>query len=254
MSNNLQEFQYLLQDLRTSFLDDLEDRCDTLDNMAVALEKAPTDRDLFNRLYREVHNMKGLGGMHNLHVITTICHQMENCLADAVANATLGAVATHVLDYVDLLRRVEEPARMAIPDFTALEADMEKLRQAGLKSHKVCLIAEPSSMMVSVYQTALARAQIQSTVARNGLEALTCLLHSPFDFAIVGRELEELNGIAVVSALRMSRCKNQDMPVVMVTSNLENIPQHAKITAVLPRDHHLPDNLGKALAGISGKK
>lgn len=253
MSNNLQEFQYLLQDMRTAFLDDLVDRCDKLDNLVMALEKAPTNRDRFNEVYREVHSLKGLGGMHNLHIITSICHQLESCITDAVAAASMDATAVHALDYVDLLRRVERPARMPIPDFTALEAELERMRQAGLQSRKVCLIAEPSAMMVSVYQSALAHMKVQFTMVSNGLAALTCLLHSPFDFAIIGRELEELNGIAVVAALRMSRCKNQNMPVIMVTSNLDNIPQHVKISAVLARDHHLPDNLTKALTEIGRK-
>lgn len=251
MSNNLQEFQYLLQDLRTSFLDDLEDRCDTLDNLVMALEKAPTDRDRFNEIYREVHSLKGAGGMHNLQVITSICHQLENCLTDAVKAGSLDATAVHALDYVDLLRRVEIPARMTLPDFSAIDAELEKLRQAGLKSRKVCLIAEPSAMMINVFQTALAHTQVQFTMVSNGLEALTCLLHSPFDFAIIGRELEELNGVAVVAALRLSRGKNQNMPVIMVTSNLDNMPQYVKIDTVLARDHRLPDNLAKALATLN---
>lgn len=244
MSTNAEEFQYLLQGMRSAFLDDLQERCDQCDNLLLGLEKKPADRDLFDQLYRVVHSLKGSGGTHGLHIITSICHQLESCLADA---PNLPRSLGRALQYVDLLRRVEAPGRMENPDYSVIEQALEALRQSGLQSRKSCLVAEASSMMARVIQTALADQPIQFTIVSNGLEALSRLVHESFDFVIVGRELPDLNGIAVISALRNAQCKNQNLPVILVTSNRDNIPDHTHINVVMLKDSRLSANLGVAL-------
>ena len=250
MSTGVEQFQYLLQGLRASFLDDLQERCDHFDNLLLKLEKHPADRAVFDELYRGVHSLKGAGGTHGLHIITSICHQMENGLTDAAHKGDFKAFVEQALKYVDLLRRVEAPGRMENPDYSTIEAGLEALRQSVLRSRKSCLIAESSSMMARVYETALANQPVQFTRVSSGLEALSRLVHEPFDFAIVGRELQELNGIAVMSALRASQGRNQNLPVILVTSSRDNIPEHAHINVVLLKDHHLPEKLIAAMSKL----
>ncbi|MBI3902953.1 MAG: Hpt domain-containing protein [Nitrosomonadales bacterium] len=247
MSTSMEEFQYLLQGMRSSFLDDLQEHCDQFDNLLLALEKKPDDRALFDELFRGVHNLKGSGGTHDVHIITSICHQLENCLADMVAKSEFSRALERALKYVDLLRRVEAPGRMEKPDYSEVEAELERLRLSALQSRKSCLVAESSAMMSRVYRSVLTERAIRITMVSNGLEALSRLLHEPFDLAIIGRELPDLNGIAVISALRNSQCQNKNMPVVFVTSNSDNIPEHTHIDDVLIKDNRLSANLGGAL-------
>jgi chemotaxis protein histidine kinase CheA len=244
MTTNMENFQALLQGIRERFLDELPERCDSFDNLILSLEKSPDDRAAFSELFRGVHSMKGSGGTHGLAVLTTICHQLENLLTEASDAHDFGEVfASRALAYVDLMRRVEIYGRKANPDYTDIEVNLEKLRQSRLKSRKAGLIAESSAVMTSIYQQALDGMPVQLSMVDNGLTALERLLREPFDFVVVGRELKELNGIALIAALRASQSVNRDIPVVLVSSNHAGIPEHARFNAILARDKQLADNL-----------
>lgn len=253
MTADTEAFQRLLHGMRESFLDELAERCDRLESMILTLENLPGDQEAFNELYRGVHSLKGSGGTHGLGIITAICHQLENFLTDVASKKGFGeAFANRALAYVDLLRRVESPARSDNPDYADIEAALASLRQTALQSRKAGLIAESSTMMIRIYEAALATFPVQLTVVHDGLAALDCLTRNPFDFAIIGRELKDLNGIAVISALRSSQGANQDIPVVLISSNREGIPAHARIQTILARDQKLAANLSATAKTLLG--
>jgi chemotaxis protein histidine kinase CheA len=244
----METFQILLKEMRESFLSELSERCDSCDALILALEKTPDDREAFNELYRRVHSLKGSGGTHGLAIITTLCHQLENLLSETDARQGFGpAFATRALAYVDLLRQVGQAARDDNPDYSAIEAELEILRQLTLQRRKAGLIAESSLVMAGLYQKALENLPLQLTVVDDGLAALARLLQEPFDFVIVGGELKELNGMAVMAALRAARGRNQNIPAILVSSKRDAIPEYARFSAALSRDQKLAENLLSAV-------
>jgi CheY-like chemotaxis protein len=251
MNANMDAFQALLAKMRDEFLCELPERCDRLDKLILALEKTPNNRDAFNELYRGVHSLKGSGGTHGLSIITTLCHQLENHLTEADTRSEFGGVfASRALSYVDLLRRVETIAQQSNPDYLPVEAAMAALRQTSLQSRKIGLIAESSPMMVNFYQQALVELPLQLNTVANGLAALERLLHEHYDFVIVGREIRELNGIAIITALRASQVANQNIPAILVSSKLGSVPNHAAFNATILRDQNLAANLISAVQGV----
>jgi len=244
MSVDLAAFQYLLQGMRERFLDELGERCDKFDNLILSLERNPAHHNAFDELYRGVHSLKGSGGTHGLPILTSICHQLENLLTEANGGGGFsGAVASQALAYVDLLRRVEGPGRDENPDYSMIEADLEQLRLATLESRHAVLIAETSAMMKRISQKALEGLPVRITPVDNGLTALERLLHEPFDLLILGRELKELDGVAVLAALRASQTRNRNITAVLLTSNRDDIPEFARVDHVLTRDQKLAANL-----------
>ena len=251
MSSNMEAFQALLEGMRNDFLGELPERCDGFDALILTLEKTPDDREAFNELYRGVHSLKGSGGTHGLGIITTLCHQLENLLSETDAQQGFGAsFATRALAYVDLLRQVESAAQQDRPDYSAIESELEALRQLTLQRRKAGLIAESSSVMAGLYQKALEALPVQLTVVNNGMAALARLLNEPFDFVIVGRELRELNGMALMAALRTAQARNQNIPAILVSSKHDAIPDHVRFSAVLPRDQRLTSNLVAAVRAV----
>lgn len=251
MTANLEAFQALLAKMRNEFLGELPERCDRLDELILTLEKSPDNRDAFDELYRGAHSLKGSGGTHGLSIITTLCHQLENHLTETDAKHGFGAAfASRALAYVDLLRQVESIAQQSNPNYSAIEADLEALRQEGLQSRKTGLIAESSAMMAALYQQALGEMPLQLTLVDNGLAALERLLHEHYDFVIVGREVRELNGIAMIVALRSSQVHNQNIPAILVSSKLGSVPDHAGFSATIARDKNLADNLVAAVQAM----
>jgi chemotaxis protein histidine kinase CheA len=237
------DLQSLLQEMRAGFLDYLQERCDECDNLLVSLEKNPRDVDAFDKLYRAVHSLKGAGGTYGLNIVTHICHQLENCLNDIRKPNKQKTMLEQSFEYLDLLRRVDTEGRKDHPDYAPIEAALADVRRAALESRKSCLLAETSAMMLGIYQKSLNDRHAEYTVAKDGLEALSRLLHEPFDLVILGRELPELNGVAVAAALRESHSRNQNVPVFLVTSNADNLPPAAGFTAILPRNQQLAANL-----------
>jgi len=253
MTTNMEAFQALLARMRAEFLGEIPERCDSLDELILTLEKSPENRDAFNELYRGVHSLKGSGGTHGLSIITTLCHQLENFITETDAQRGFNAdaaFATRALAYVDLLRRVESLAYQDKPNYSSIESDLEKLRQAGLQSRKSGLIAESSSMMAGFYKQVLESVPVQLSIVDNGLTALGRLLHEHFDFVIVGREIKELNGIALMLALRASQVHNQNIPAILVSSKLDTVSDNAGFSATVLRDQHLAGNLLVAVRSL----
>lgn len=251
MTTNLETFQALLLGIRERFLDELPERCDSFDNLILSLEKAPDDREAFNELFRGVHSLKGSGGTHGLSILTTLCHQLENLLTEASDAHDFGeAFVARALAYMDLIRRVEVYGRKVKPDYSDLEVDLETLRQSMLKSRKAGLIAESSEVMTQIYQQAFAGMPVQLSAVDSGLVALERLLRERFDFVVVGRELKDLNGIALMVALRASNASNRNIPAILVSNNHDAIPAHAKFQAILARDQHLASNLVAAIQPV----
>jgi CheY-like chemotaxis protein len=240
----METFHELLAKMRNEFLGELPDRCDKIDDLILILEKFPGDRDAFNELYRAVHSLKGSGGTHGLSMITTICHQLENHLTETDAKEVFNAAfASRALAYVDLLRKVETLAQQQNPNYSVIEHDLEALRQSGLHSRKSGLIVESSPMMSKFYQQVLIGLPLQLTVVDNGMTALERLLHEPFDFVIVGRETKELNGIALMAAVRATQVRNHNIPAILISSKLDAIPGHAGFKAAILRDQNLAGSL-----------
>ena len=77
-STNSDTFQQMLLQLRKTFLEDMPEKLDRLESLLLEIEKNGDGGEVFNELYRIVHSLKGSGGTHGLHIITTICHQLED--------------------------------------------------------------------------------------------------------------------------------------------------------------------------------
>ncbi|MDP2441392.1 MAG: Hpt domain-containing protein [Rhodoferax sp.] len=251
MTANMDTFHALLEEMRLAFLSELPERCDRFEALILSLETSPDVRDAFNELYRGVHSLKGSGGTHGLSIITTLCQQMEDLLSETHAQQGFGtAFATRALAYVDLMRRVETVAQQDKPDYSDIETGLERLRQLTLQRRKSGLIAESSTVMTGLYQKTLEALPLQLTVVGDGLTALARLLHEPFDFVIVGRELRVLNGMALMAALRATETRNQHIPAILVSSKRGEVLDHARFSAALSRDQTLATNLVAAVRAV----
>jgi CheY-like chemotaxis protein len=234
----MEAFAALLAAMRNDFLEEMPERCDALDASVLALQEYPRDKELFMELFRQVHSLKGSGGTHGLPVMTIICHYFEDLLSENDSRAGFGSnFDSTAFSYITLLRRVTEIATDHVdPDFTPVETELETLRKSLQKNYKACLVVESSTSMRTLYQSILAKESVKITAVDNGLSALEALLRGPFDIVIIGRELSDMDGAAVAAALRTTRGKNRDLPVILVTSNPAGLPDSARLAAVLSRN------------------
>jgi chemotaxis protein histidine kinase CheA len=243
------EFDMLLAEMQADFLDELPERCGRIEQGVLALERQQPDA--FNELYRQVHSLKGTGGMFGVPVITTICHQFETFISEARTRFNQQASSTS-LAYVDLLRKTAQSGGRDTAGVAAIEQVLDRLRAGTLSGRASVLLAEPSDSMRKLYREVFADKAIHLVTVDKGLAALERMLHESFDLLVASRELPDINAIAVLAALRDSDGRNKDIPAILISSNPAPVPKRLGVRAIVRRDPKLVPTLaqhvGEALA------
>lgn len=237
---SLDQVDRLLRQLGQAFLSDLLDHCDTAEADLLLLEKK-YDPLVFNRLFGLVHSIKGSGGTHGFAIITSIGHQFESALIHWQSSQNPKFLPV-LLGFVDLLRQsVELLSKDA--DLSPIKQQLERLRVGYDHPEMRVLLVESSSIMRQLCQKVLADLSVKVDTFDDGLKALNELLHTRYDCLIIGRQLNSLNGAAVVAALRESDALNHTIPVLMLSTDQRQLPDHLNILKLLPRTPALYDVL-----------
>lgn len=244
---NSDEFQKMLLQLRNTFLEDVPEKLDLLENLLLGIEKNGSSTEKFNELYRGIHSLKGSGGTHGLQIITTICHQLEDLLNTTDAGKEFThAIIDASLKYIDLLRTSIEKFRFGNDNFTEIETHLNALRKQLAKKLFTALIVDNSKLSTQIFVQALAELPIRPVVMSDGLNALMRLLTEPFDLLITTNEIPILSGVAMIGALKLSRGKNSQLKSILITSNKE-MAKHLKRTTdadyIIVKNAQLAQNL-----------
>jgi CheY-like chemotaxis protein len=230
----------LLAEMQADFIDELPERCSRLEERVLALERG--ERASFDELYRQVHSLKGAGGTFGLPLITTICHQFESFIGES--HERFGAKAsTQALAYIDLLRKSVLPNGREPQGVAAIEQALESLRSTSLSGRTSILMVDASEAMRKLYQEIFAGKAVHLVLLDSGMAALERLLHEPFDLLVASRELPDLNGIALLAALRESGGRNSAVAAILVSSNPAPVPEYLQIRAKVRRDPRLAATL-----------
>jgi CheY-like chemotaxis protein len=224
-------FQQMLLQLRNTFLEDIPEKLDRLEQLLITMEKSGVESESFNEFYRIIHSLKGSGGTFGLNIITTICHQLEDLLnsTDSGAKYTPALISIS-LDYVDLLRRVLEQIRSENTNFGEIEERLSKLRKQFTQKKFTVLLIANSKLSTQMYQHVLSGLPLQIVVMDDGVSALTRALTEPFDLIITTNEIPVLSGIALIGALKLSNSQNRNVKTILITSNKNLATTHNRAT------------------------
>ena len=210
----------MLAELRNAFLGDLPSRLEDIETIILDLGNGLNFTENFETLYRHVHSIKGSAGTHGLQIISTVCHSFEDEIIKVEGDESSmnsEAVSTW-LGFIDLLRKTIDAIYAGVEDFSEIEAELEKTRQKdGEKKYSGLLVFVPG-LQQQMCLTAFDNFPVNMAFAENGYEAMGRLLHEKFDFVITNMELPDLNGFALINALRLSKTRNHHIPTVLLTS------------------------------------
>ena len=239
--------QKMLLQLRNTFLEDMPEKFDRLENLLLDMEKNGADVDAFNESYRIVHSLKGSGGTHGLHIITTICHQLEDLLniTDGGTKFTPKLIAFS-LNYVDLLRMATEHIEAGNENFTQIEQRLSDLRQKLNPKHFSVLLVDNSRLTTNICLQTLSELPVRTVVMHDGLLALMRALTEAFDLIITTNEIPRLNGIALIAALRLSDSQSRHIKTILITSNKNAATAQNRATDadyIIVKDKKLAQNL-----------
>lgn len=257
--NSINAAHQLLSQLKEAFIAELPERCGELERYVLALQSTPEEADaVWSELYRKVHSLKGSGGTHGIPVISSICHQFEDCLM--VLGPSVGPIDSRYvsacLSYIDLIRRSAEHERLGQTTDTGIfEQALERLRHVWMQNRRPGLLVESSPLMAMMYQNALQELPVQLTLVDDGLTALQRLMHEHFAFVITAKTVKGLNGIALTYALRASQSPNRKAKVILVSASneKERFPEGLGPDVVVQKNTQLSENLTQAVrAALAG--
>ena len=213
-------FQQAVLQMRRTYLGELPEKLDKLEALLLEIEKSGASRDEFDELYRIVHSMKGSGGTFGLHILTTICHQLEDLLSttDGGANLSKELIAPS-LNYVDLLRMATEQCQSGNETFPQIEEHLSVLRKQLVPKQFTILLIDNSKLSTKLYLRLLSDLPVNTVVMNDGPNALMRALTEPFDLIISTYEIPVLNGTALIGAVKLSDTKSRSAKTILITSN-----------------------------------
>ena len=215
--------QSLLDQLRRDFLAELPGRIQEIESLILGL----TNNNNYEEIYRLVHSLKGGGGTHGIQIISVICHQLESYLETQQEADNLGSTECidHCLKYIDLLIKTHEQASEDKNKFTEIEKCLNNISNSFTGYKHSLLLVESSRLQVNLIKQFLSSLPLVIDIHNNGLKALELLLHKKYDIIITGMEVDELNGAALIAAMRLSKTVNRDTKSILLTTKSFNNPK-----------------------------
>ncbi len=255
-SNNI-DVSGLLADLKRGFLADIPVRLGEMESLILAMERDEAFSDNYESLYRHTHSLKGSAGSYGLHIITSICHALEDVLNEVGRdNGRFNDYgADYWLKYIDLIRLVLEEINKGKDNFVSFEAELSKLQSVqpgGDQYHLHCLVVTSSSLYENILNNLFGNETIKFSFCYDGYEALGRLLTESFDLLISDFEVPLLNGQALFGSLRLSNSKNKNIKTMLLTSKADG--KYSRSTDpdyIIHKDKNFTENLSKAIREIA---
>ena len=219
------DMQTMLAGLRQAWLETLPEKIDRIETLVMQASQTGLLPGLYEDLFREVHSLKGSGGTHGLHIVSSVCHQFEDYLENfsRLNEQPMDAFAALALGYVDLLRQLQAQAmdeNIATSDIEAGLAALARQAYGGHRTRTLLVAATPS--LASLCAGLLDELDCKVTSVDDGMLALQRALHERFDLLVTGYENSGLNGAALIAACRLSEGPVRAMRSILMSSN----PRH----------------------------
>ncbi|MBC3875447.1 Hpt domain-containing protein [Undibacterium flavidum] len=239
----------MLQQLRTTYLNELPTRLNDIEHAVMALEKSGFIAEDFNSLFRLVHSLKGSGGTYGIYEITNICHPLEDSLSEILEHPDklTRAFTDIALAYIDLLRDVVDDYSFNDECQIDIEGRLQELRHKAFPSMRTALIVERSNVLIVLLRECLKDQHVRAEIVNDGYVALGRALTESFDFVISSMEVHRLNGAAIIAALGLAQGKKERTKTILLTTNKANIPSVVKPDFTVVKDAQLHRNISEIL-------
>ena len=200
-------------------MQELPDKIENIDNLILQQQEMPVESETFNELLRQIHSVKGSAGTYGLQSISAICHVLEDTIIIHSQNASVISAASvdQWLDYMDLIRQSIDRANTN-QSFDSIDDQLEKLKYRGQSNFWNGLLVTSANSLINVCETIFDDSGMKLTVENDGYQALGRLLHEKFDYLITTNESKSLNGIALISAIKLAETANKNIVCVLLTS------------------------------------
>lgn len=125
------------QEILREFLLETHENLALLDSDLITLEKNPTEKNTLAQVFRTLHSVKGTAGFMGLVKLQAVAHSAESLLSklragEIIFNPTIATAMLKVVDAIrEMLASIETSGSEGTGDYTALQADVDRLRDTG---------------------------------------------------------------------------------------------------------------------------
>ena len=125
------------QEILREFLLETHENLALLDSDLITLEKDPTEKKTLAQVFRTLHSVKGTAGFMGLVKLQAVAHSAESLLSklragEIIFNPTIATAMLKVVDAIrEMLASIETSGGEGSGDYTALQAEVDRLRETG---------------------------------------------------------------------------------------------------------------------------
>lgn len=216
--------QQMLDELKGSYIDELPAKFEELELLVLKVKKKDNFEEDMGELHRKVHSLKGSSGTHGLNDLSKVCHRLEDYLKAAnedKSNAVSLEDANRWIAHIDLMRKVLTAYQTGEGLIGDIEDTLDELNatQQQVAASYSGIIVDQSKANAMMYQNALSALPIKFVLMTDGYNALDVLLNNKMDLLVTSMELRKLNGVALISAVKLANGVSKDIQTILVTSN-----------------------------------
>jgi len=243
----------MLQQIRDAFLAEFPSRLEDLESQILEMKSSEAFRENYHNVYGNVHSIKGSAGTHGLDIFTTICHAFEDEIIEVdESQSHLDEEQTSKwLSFIDLLRQALNFVHDKVEDFSEIENAMEVLRGKGKDFEFEALLVVENEIYKQLCASAFENHSVKYSHVSTGYQAIGRLLKQPFDLLVTNMELPDLQGNAVISAIKMSHSRNNSISSVLLTSSHGgSVGRLSDPNYIVKKDADMLQNLNSAIGNI----
>jgi len=247
----------ILNELKEAYLSNFPSHLEEIESFVLNMEKGDDFQGNFEGLYRKVHSLKGSGGTYGFTIISSVCHQLEDFLTEAFDNQTAASKVNIniVFSYVDILKNTQELLLNESQDFTDIEQKLEDLLHSTHPDELTGIfVGDPKNVYTQMCLALFKGLNIHCSVVESGLGALQRVIHEHFDFLITSKENVDLNGLALISAIKLNNRRGSNVKTILMTSNPQlNVPKEVQPDFVAAKTKTIGEEVTNILTEIRAK-
>lgn len=242
----------LLEQLKQQYLQELPGKIEDIESLLLGYDPQGQDRDGFGRVYRQVHSLKGSAGTYGLHIISTVCHILEDYLESA-SDKSKEDFLPQALRFIDLLRETIQLLEQGKDSFASIEAALVEIDAAIHEERYNILLVTPSKSTQALCMGVLDELPVRISITEDGILALTRLRYEKFDILITAMSNPSLNGMSLTAATRLSDGINAGIKSILLTSDNANNISYSRATdpdIIIHRNAQFVNNLLRAVQDV----
>ncbi|SMF14479.1 response regulator [Pseudobacteriovorax antillogorgiicola] len=205
-----------INNLIGEFFSNFEDDLDFLEQEILNLSEGNSDATV-RAAYAKVHSIKGSAGALGLGFISTVCHIFEDYLSQ-IHQGISKSQSDFLLKFIDLLRDFNDVTQSeSEPDIDDFKRRLSSLTASNLKQR--FLVVQKTKSFTKRYRQILEGKNVELSTVKNGYEALGRVLQERFDVILCDAYLDLISGLELTKILKIVKCHNPYIKVILVTSN-----------------------------------